>query len=962
MFIARILVSVPNPVSIAHPRRRGLIDKTSLGIEENDVGLLVSAVKTRDLPCRPVAAPSRIAAFVRVNSITNRLPTNMTAIRPLLWCLLLGSFAAQLNCGGATQDFYAYYSRVVSGEEFEKYSRTGDYADIVVNLGAPAGRLVFWRGSSYLPYWETGKGKWYLDEMIPRHGDGEGRRFDRVNAFSRVALIESSARRALISWRYLPEFGAGNPYLGIDPTRFVEEHFEVYPDGKITRTFKQGAARIDDWNDPLNQTTLVLQLSADGVREVSRLQPKYSPPAKPVAGSPLRGEAVLKPVREWRFDEAAGDRAVETVTGESCPIAGHKSLWRKGVSGACLQFDDYNTMISLPGSKAPVISDALTLEAWVAIGAYPWNWAPIIQQGDDDGYFLGVDGHAHAGFKLKIGDTWQELISTNQLDRSHWHHIVGSFDRAGGAMSLFLDGKILATKSVGSAGIKTTTDPIQIGKGKPRRPVDPVRPSTFIASYAFDGLIDEVRIYDRALTPDQIAASYQKFLPEPKLARAPDMDRRALPKFKTGGRFGAKYTRLKFYDVWDNLWRVGPYADVVVGFDQLPIQYVFWRGVSDIPMIVNEADQWYSNEFNETWSTSGGQGCQEPMSDKESFFNHIRVLENSPARVVVHWRFPLNDVLHVMANYRPETGWGDWSDWYYYIYPDGVAVKKMHLWTDGPRNHEWQETMAIPGPNQHPEQVLETDPTLTLADLEGNATNYSWKNGPPKVDYQNQKIHIVNYRAQYDAFTIGDFTSGNVYSGELTPYSVFPSWNHWPVAQIPSDGRYASFPDRAAHCSLTHIFVPDYRAEHGDRPFQEKILMEGMSRLTARELAPLAKSWLRAPAFEAIKECRGPGYDASQRAYELFATGAKPSFRILASPEHPIFNLCLVVRNWNSDASAGVEINSQPERNGPKCRQGVVRGPDGRRSLVVWLEHQATAPATITLRGARPENTNGRND
>jgi len=95
--------------------------------------------------------------------------------------------------------------------------------------------------------------------------------------------VESSAQRALISWRYLPEFGAGNPYQGIDPTRFVEEQFAVYPDGKITRTVKQGTAKIDDWNDPLNQTTQVLQLSGDGVREVSRTEPSHSAPAKPLS-------------------------------------------------------------------------------------------------------------------------------------------------------------------------------------------------------------------------------------------------------------------------------------------------------------------------------------------------------------------------------------------------------------------------------------------------------------------------------------------------------------------------------------------------------------------------------------------------------------------------------------------------------------------------------------------------------
>ena len=132
--------------------------------------------------------------------------------------------------------------------------------------------------------------------------------------------------------------------------------------------------------------------------------------------------------------------------------------------------------------------------------------------------------------------------------------------------------------------------------------------------------------------------------------------------------------------------------------------------------------------------------------------------------------------------------------------------------------------------------------------------------------------------------------AGNVYGGGAVPYSVFPSWNHWPVAQIPSDGRYAIFPDRAAHCSLTHVYMPDYRADHGERPFQEKLLMEGMSRQGAKELVPLAKSWLQAPSFEAVSDCRGPGYDPSQRAFLLCATGPAPSFRIAASPEHPIVN------------------------------------------------------------------------
>ena len=151
------------------------------------------------------------------------------------------------------------------------------------------------------------------------------------------------------------------------------------------------------------------------------------------------------------------------------------------------------------------------------------------------------------------------------------------------------------------------------------------------------------------------------------------------------------------------------------------------------------------------------------MSDKESYTNHTRIIENTDARVVVHWRYPLLDVLHVISNYEDETGWGDWSDWYYYIYPDGVAVKTMHLWTSGVRNHEWQKGMAILGPNQHPEQVLETAPALLLASLDGSVAPYDWVNDPPtNVNFDNKKIHVVNYKSDYDPFTIGYFEGGGM--------------------------------------------------------------------------------------------------------------------------------------------------------------------------------------------------------
>jgi len=901
------------------------------------------------------------------------------------WLCIVGicaAFLAATDTAGAGK-ISACYTKVDSGLELEKYSRTGPYADIVVVLDT--GRLVFWRGSSYLPYWETQKGKSFVEEVIPRKGDGPPERPDKVNTYSRVAIIKDGPEEVVVYWRYLPQFGGKNPHTGVDATKFVDEYFTISPDGNVVRTIRRGTAKIDDWRDSANKIVQTFRLTPDGLVDKKIQCPSLSGKPETAKGTPVKTKAVGNPVAWWKFNEAQDDVTVESVSGQSCIVEGHKSLWKKGVSGTALQFDGYNSLIRLPAAKAPKVSSALTLEGWIAIGAYPWSWTPIIQQADDVeevllrkegpeafvtgederedmeepsddftfvlkkeddvGYFLGIDGLGRPGLKLKVGDTWEELTSGVHLERKRWYHIAATYDKDTGKMSIYVDGKPAGDKNVAKSNIVTSNKDVQIGKGKPRRPIKPVRSNTFIDSYGFDGLIDEVRIHDVALNGSQISQSYKIFKPDQDLA---DMADRVLPEGKGTGKFGAYYDHLDFYETWDNLWRFSEHPDVVVEFDELPSKFVFWRGVGYIPMMVNDKGHWYTNEFNETWNTSGGQGCQEPMSDKESYTNHAKIIENTPARVVVQWRYPLIDVLHVTANYNEDTGWGDWSDWYYYIYPDGVAVKTMHLWTHGERNHEWHESIAVFGPDQHPEDVLEKEPALMLIDLKGNIDKYNWIKAPPDdISYRQKKIHIVNYRSDYDMFTIGDFRGGDIYGGELTPYAVFPTWNHWPVGQMPSDGRYASFPDRTGHSSLTHVELPTYKEDFGDRPYQEKILMEGVSNKSPKELVPLAKSWLTPAGLEVKSGCTSEGYDRGQRAYLLTAKGTKISAVVKASEESPVVNPALVIENWG-EKDASLTVDGEKIECGKDFRQGHRRRLEGT-DLIVWFKKESTKPVEITI-------------
>ena len=285
----------------------------------------------------------------------------------------------------------------------------------------------------------------------------------------------------------------------------------------------------------------------------------------------------------------------------------------------------------------------------------------------------------------------------------------------------------------------------------------------------------------------------------------------------------------------------------------------------------------------------------------------------------------------------------------------------MHLWTHGERDHEWQESMAIFGPNQHPEKIIEREVALTMVDLEGNAVEYSWRDGPPDnvEEPENKVIQHVNYIAEYDPVTIGEFNRSNVYGGEITPYAVFPSWNHWPVAQMPSDGRYASFPDRTAHSSLTHVGLPTYAAEEsGDRPYQQKILMEGMLKQEPKDLIPLAKSWLNPPTVTPLNGCESDGFDRAQRAFLVNAVEEDMSLRVEASEDQPIVNPCFVITNWAQNSPASLAVNGQAMTSGPDVRQGVVRDTDGNWTMVVWFRLESNEPVDFVFEN----NTVGNNE
>lgn len=453
-----------------------------------------------------------------------------------------------------------------------------------------------------------------------------------------------------------------------------------------------------------------------------------------------------------------------------------------------------------------------------------------------------------------------------------------------------------------------------------------------------------------------------------RLAPALSEDLAQMPSGQEGpGRFGAYYTTLDYEEAWDAPWRIGDHADVVVRFDTGSHRFVFWRGTSYIPCWVTDTGIWYTNEFVERAGTDSPntQGCCEPMSDKQCRYSHVRIIENTDARVVIHWRYAPVDVNYNHPFIDPETGWSDWVDEYYYLYPDATGVRKITAHTSAPEKWmEWHEAIVLNQPGTMPEDNIELD-AVSVANMKGESKTFTWTNrGAPSFDTQpvNSNILKVNLKAEESPFAIIPSSPAST-DFVIAPFrghgkgSAFNFWDHWPVSADASDGRLAESAQRPSHSSLVHIahqrddLWPSYAQGQNQRT---KIMLHGMTRLDAADLVSLAKSWETPPELNVTEgNYNTLGYDSSEKAYHLERAGTETApfaFSLSADGEHPVVNPAFVVRNWG-EAEVVVKLDGKDVERGETFRFGhrhTLTGTD----LIVWLMVESVQELSVSFQTA----------
>ena len=205
----------------------------------------------------------------------------------------------------------------------------------------------------------------------------------------------------------------------------------------------------------------------------------------------------------WSFDEGSGSTAYDASGNGNDGTLIHDPKWTQGKSGSALQFDGVDDYVDCGNDESLNITDAITVEAWVKWSA---GVNKAIMDKRDEHYANGGKGWMLRGdsngidfaFGNGSDNYWRNNIGTISINE--FYHIAVTLYISGtiGTTKIYINGK-----EVDSCNHTIVAD-LDISNNH----------SLIIGSYwntnqsIFNGSIDEVRIYNRALSAEEVRYHY----------------------------------------------------------------------------------------------------------------------------------------------------------------------------------------------------------------------------------------------------------------------------------------------------------------------------------------------------------------------------------------------------------------------------------------------------------------------
>ncbi|UKJ63233.1 glycoside hydrolase family 2 [Cellulosimicrobium cellulans] len=237
------------------------------------------------------------------------------------------------------------------------------------------------------------------------------------------------------------------------------------------RVLKMDAARVKDVNER------VIEAARQG-----------SAPVDP-------GTPGLTGTGRWSFDEGQGTTAADGVGDHAASGTGEWVAGHDG-TGSAIHLDGVDDHFVTEG---PVVdtTGSYTISAWAQLDKTPGGaWSTIVGQDSSLGssaFYLQYGGGGRWAFSYE-GEPRAEYVVQPVL--GDWYHVVGVRDAADQKLKLYVNGELVGQSDV--CGGTTPSGPLTIGRGQwSGNPVD-----------YWPGTIDDVRVFDRALSDAEVAQVY----------------------------------------------------------------------------------------------------------------------------------------------------------------------------------------------------------------------------------------------------------------------------------------------------------------------------------------------------------------------------------------------------------------------------------------------------------------------
>jgi hypothetical protein len=217
------------------------------------------------------------------------------------------------------------------------------------------------------------------------------------------------------------------------------------------------------------------------------------------AGLPLRAAEPPKGlVLHFSFDKAEpGGAIIDASDKHNNGVLAAAKWVAAGKQGGACEFIEKGSHIDVPHSESLDLKQA-TLAVWFKTGKADAAWRRLLDKQSDNGFALGIAGDSKDGpsrGKLAFAINGSVCLSDNVVTDGAWHHAAATFD--GTTLALFVDGRPQKQTLALRGAIGSNTHNLTVGLNR-------ANPSPDGRDASFEGVMDEVMLFNRALSADEI--------------------------------------------------------------------------------------------------------------------------------------------------------------------------------------------------------------------------------------------------------------------------------------------------------------------------------------------------------------------------------------------------------------------------------------------------------------------------